>query len=79
MTLANDPAFPVPGFNDDPSTPERFVQPCVGMTLRQWYAGQAMQGLCHIAKESYIDDPQSLASDAVATADALIKELEKTT
>lgn len=76
MTISNEPAFPVPGFNDDPSTPERFVQPCAGMTLRQWYAGQITLGLLSRGSHCLGSD---MAKDAIDRADALIKELEKTT
>lgn len=50
-----------------------------GMTLRQWYAGLAMQGLLS-ANATYggqTNARSSLASDAVAHADALIAELHK--
>lgn len=47
-----------------------------GMTLREYYAGQALAGLCADGLPSefpYCD----VASDCVRAADALIKELEK--
>ena len=51
-----------------------------GMTLRQWYAGMAMQGIlcspgwCHA---EFINKPELYAQDACAIADAILKELEK--
>lgn len=72
-TLANQPAFPAQSH----VKPNGEVHPFQsGMTLRQYYAGKALQGL--------LSDPagnspyERFASDAVRLADALIAELEKT-
>lgn len=46
-----------------------------GMTLRQYYAGLAMQGM--LADNTWGGHLQACAKDAVAAADALIAELEK--
>ncbi len=54
-----------------------------GMTIRQYYAGLAMQGLCATRlKDEYLVNGghlhyESLATDAVGMADALISELNK--
>lgn len=55
-----------------------------GITLRQWYAGLAMQGAMRelaIMAEDFEDgevvDPKPIARDAVRMADALLKELAK--
>ena len=54
-----------------------------GMSLRQWYAGLAVQGLIARIADDYEgstpDDPhlKAIAKHAVAYADALLKELEK--
>lgn len=52
-----------------------------GMTLRQWYAGQALSGF--IAGDAYRyksgEGRRLLAGDAVKLADALIAELDKET
>ena len=46
-----------------------------GMTLRQYYAGLAMQGI--LAHPEGFTTPEGYAKDAVAQADALIAELDK--
>ena len=48
-----------------------------GMTLRQWYAGQALAGLC--ANGPFAAVRPELAQDALAYADALLAELERST
>lgn len=51
----------------------------VGMTLRDWFAGQALDGLLS-SNATYggkTDDRASLAADAYAYADAMIAEREK--
>lgn len=72
---ANRPAFPRKGaginnpFHDEP-----------GMTMRQWYAGMALQGMVR----NFETDPvftqvakiKSVATDAFAFADAMIREDE---
>lgn len=58
------PAFPVPLQHDD-----------VGMTLRQWYAGMAMQAeliSSAIADPITTYDPGSLSEQAFIIADAMI-------
>ena len=47
-----------------------------GMTLRQWYAGLAMQGMlaCPVQPQS---GPDMFARDAFAMADAMIAEGNK--
>ena len=44
-----------------------------GMTLRDWFAGKAMQGLC--AGNS--TNPQQIAQAAYIVADAMLKERSK--
>ena len=46
-----------------------------GMTLREHYAGLAMQGLC--ANSEYVFGAAATSRQAVIQADALIAELEK--
>lgn len=52
-----------------------------GMTLRQWYAGLAMQGMATIALEDgdMLLGWADMARAAVIAADALIAELAKDT
>lgn len=46
-----------------------------GMTLRDYFAGQALAGLATLATK--IGDPQKFAADAYTLADALLAEREK--
>jgi hypothetical protein len=55
-----------------------------GMTLRQWYAGQALAPSIYVATKApqlfgkgNIDAQEEVAELCVSMADALIKELEK--
>ena len=48
-----------------------------GMTLREYYAGLAMQGLISDIKFDEEYSARELAIDAVSLADALIEELSK--
>ncbi len=70
MSRANFVAFPVPGLQDD----ETFN----GLTIREYFAAMAMQGLLAQEAEGWsYSDPAKLAKAAVARADALIAELSK--
>jgi hypothetical protein len=51
-------------------------QPAFGLTIRQYYAGLAMQGYL-AARWSGRYKHEDLATEAVKQADALIAELEK--
>lgn len=62
------PAFPMPGFQDLNGNCQ---YPQEGMTLRQWYAGMAMQSLI---KLSGIDLPDYAAVRAFEFADAMIEK-----
>jgi len=74
MTQPNDSAFPVQIMEG--------INYAHGLSIREYYAGMAMQGLLANATT----DPEGLganqaksyASDAVYMADALIAELNKT-
>jgi hypothetical protein len=48
-----------------------------GMTLREWYAGLAMQGLLASFKHDRPENIERWARDSVRIADALIAELTK--
>ncbi len=77
-TLADQPAFPKSKINDLDDGQD-------GMTLRQYYAGQAMQGM--LANPMYAGEGTKLMVEAfgsnwiymvaVVHADALIAELSK--
>jgi len=74
------PAFPRTG-NFTPDGEPRFDSVSLdGMTLREWYAGQALAGLC--ANSALIDNVTSVSASAVARwsneiADAMIAERKK--
>lgn len=69
--LTGGPAFPQVDLKDSYGTlvPDRQS----GMTLRDWFAGKAMQGLiaCPMQPQS---GPEMYARDAYAVADAMLKE-----
>ncbi len=84
-TLADQPAFP--GISDSRAGCDSYnnrytaFETINGMTLRQHYAGLAMQALASAADEGgqWATLPDETAKQAVAYADALIAELEKPT
>lgn len=82
--LAGQPAFPLVGRSPEDDHPIEFY----GMTIRQYYAGLAMQALATNDKallqptlDLHFDTPRQrhryFAEVAVSLADALIAELEK--
>ena len=59
-----------------PRAQNGFQSPTTGITLRQWYAGQALSGLC--ASRAYTGfRPKTLASMALDQADAVIATEEE--
>jgi len=78
MSKANEPAFPA-------LTATRYY---IGMTIREWYAGMALQGILansqwslailKEAKEKGYDQSDTFAKATIELADAMIAELEKT-
>ena len=46
-----------------------------GMSMRDWFAGRAMQGfiICRIGGSLAIDETEKLAADAYRVADAMLK------
>ena len=80
MTKPNDggPAFP----QTIQANPGEYAYAPPGMTLRQWYAGQAMMGILAYPGKTTLDglgvnEAPDLASAARSYADALIAELDK--
>lgn len=84
-TLANEPAFPEQTEILDPRATGWSMRR--GMTMRQYYAGLAMQGILanqplmlkiweHHKGES---GAEAVASEAIGAADALLAELSKPT
>lgn len=59
------PAFPVPSVT--------LPMPLRGMSLRQYYTGQAIVGLCAAGRTSGLTY-KTIAKDALGLADAVIKE-----
>ena len=71
------PAFPCKGIEYDPDFPGALQSVSYsGMSLRDWFAGMAMQGQI-IADQRAADNPEKAAERAYANADAMIKEREK--
>ena len=70
------PAFPRSGFGMSAGT-ESFcnTSPNVGMTLRDWFAGQALNGIC--ADPQYTPEPEEYGSLAYEIADVMIAERDK--
>ena len=71
------PAFPGPYVNEDKSLEVLWKQQ--GMTLRQYYAAEAMKPLMQhfLTKGLHFDNPdwmEGLAGDAFRMADAMLKE-----
>ena len=71
----NPPAFPRPGFEQPAGLQD-------GMTLRDYFAGQALAGLCanhgFINSASWDAAPNAvIASRAYSLADAMLAEREK--
>ena len=62
------PAFPIPD-ERDPVTGEGIIQGSSGMSLRDWFAGQALAGLlAHASGEA----PESAPRKAYQLADAML-------
>ena len=76
MNKINDggPAFPADMQRRDPLTNEWSDLPPQGMSLREWLAGMALQGL--LACSDVEGSANDLAKDAIAYADELLDELE---
>lgn len=70
-TVGDKPAFP-----RSSQGPSGDYDGAEGMTLRQWYAGLAMQGLCSNVRGG--EDVVDHAARAVRQADALIAALNET-
>ena len=69
------PAFPQPcGSNGYPANSPYGIAGG-GMSLREYYAGQALSGLMANENNRAAYDPESCASECIKYADALIKEL----
>ena len=73
--MKNDPAYPLVYQPITPDgTPIGPTYLTYGLTKREYFAGLAMQGLCAKQEHFYFKEA---AREAVAYADALLKELEE--
>ena len=78
MTTKDDggPAFPVSGKNSAwDGDPSRGWYTNPGMTLRQWYAGKAMQGM--LTEADTWESRANIVKQAFIYADAMIAEGKK--
>lgn len=82
----NPPAFPRTGFEADThQSMSTDTQPQEGMTLRDYFAAKAMQGLCALPQTRHANDAEtteiswgkSIAIDAYKFADAMLAERMK--
>lgn len=75
--MNNPQAFPVPAVYDKYSGS---IEGKIGMTLRDYFAGQAMMGLIHRFGESLtIKDGEGLSATSYFYADSMLKERTKQT
>jgi len=70
------PAFPVP-VEDFTFADFAKGHPAPGMTLRDWFAGQAIVGIWSCPDKHVSGSFEDLAKKAVLQADALLAELDK--
>ena len=76
--VPNPPAFPSHAGDPEMSDPRNQIS-CGGMTLRDWFAGQALAGLC--ANAEYLDllpkaspaSEKALAEVVTSIADAMLR------
>ena len=77
------PAFPTINVEEEQPGGYDSNMPKPGMTLRQWYAGQALKGLVALSASGEVDDyrPKHVAHDAFEYADAMLafEEAERRT
>ena len=77
-TELNDggPAFPHPEFSTKIHNGIRVYDPHAGMSLRDWFAGQAMSAILISLKEQGIqeEDIPNMAGDCFLCADAMLAE-----
>jgi hypothetical protein len=69
-------AFPRSYAYQNPEAGRSELKAVPGMTVRQYFAGEAMKGLLSQTSEDW-PNPEIIAAQAVKNADALIAELEE--
>lgn len=72
--LENPPAFPRVGYENEIG---EWMPGRVGMTLRDYFAAKAMQGLLAQETEDWRDNDASISERAFGIADAMLKERSK--
>ena len=80
MTKIDDggPAFPNPMNRDDRGTAFPQEYGYGGMSLRDWFAGQAMVGILARGWDAYQSgSPETLAADCYAMSDAMLAAREE--
>lgn len=84
-SIDGGPAFPTPtktlGGGVGCPEIETVVIGLPGMSLRDWFAGQAIQGMAHVVRKNPGDDhmADSIALSAYEMADAMLVERAKAT
>ncbi len=63
----NPAAFPLPAVSGHHFSNE-------GMTLRDWFAGQALVGICSTLSGDGEPTPSAMAADSYRIADAMLEE-----
>ena len=70
------PAFPEISYKESLGGGSHIMTVYGGMTLRDWFAAKAMQGM--LVRPDYVDTPACVISaDAYDVADAMLAEREK--
>ena len=72
-------AFSMPLSTDERSTECNVAYDQDGMTLRDWFAGQALTGIIRSSIEGTVDDygPRFVAIDSYRVADTMLAERNK--
>ena len=62
-------------YDGGPAFPGEYAEPYRGMSLRDWFAGQALAGL--VADSSLYSTTKTEAQEAYELADAMLQERKK--
>jgi len=71
------PAFPKSGFYTEESDSKFDNEPESGMSLRDYFAGQALSGMCSIEDGNRMSCREEAAKTAFELADAMLTERQK--
>jgi hypothetical protein len=76
----NEPAFPCNWVSQDSMGQERVRDQAFGLTMRDYFAAKALQGLCALdwqsAYQQHMPSAEVYAENAYCIADAMIKARE---